>query len=263
MLEVKELTVRGKDNFLLLKDISLKLSSDSCLGLTGASGSGKTSLLKAIMGLLDSDCRIEAGDILLAGKSLFDYPEKERRRLCGTTFGFIPQNPMVSFSKHRKIKTHLIETFKYHLDISKEELVDLSRAVLEKVNLDAERMLELYPEQLSGGMLQRVAIAISLGLNTEYIFADEPTSALDEYNKKIVIELFKDNYKDAGILFLSHDVEALEALCTDIAVLSCGSIMEKGASEQVLRYPQTQWTKSLMAVKNEKNRKGWTWKKLK
>lgn len=262
MLEIKELSISGRDHYALLEQVSLQLAKGQCIGLTGASGSGKTSLIKAVMGVSDNSTRLVSGSITLDGNSLHQLSVRARRSLCGRTFGFIPQNPMVSFNRHKKIAVHMCETFKCHLSITRDEGLKMCRQVLEKVNLNPERVLALYPDQVSGGMLQRVTIAISLGLAPEYIFADEPTAALDEENKEMVIKLFKENYKESGCLFLSHDVKALKMLCDKIAVMNNGRIIEMATPRELFESPQAAWTKRFVSAMKEQKEAGWQWEKL-
>lgn len=189
MMEVKDLTARTRKGKLLLDHVSFTLEPGGCTGLTGASGSGKTTLLKALLGVSDSDVAICGGQFLLDGKDLLQQTEKVRRELCGTTLGFIPQNPMTAFNLHVSVGAQMAETFRKRLHIEKRAAQKLSMEALKKVHLtDSERVYRAYPGQLSGGMLQRVTMAILLGLSPRYIFADEPTSALDEDNKSYLTQ---------------------------------------------------------------------------
>ena len=180
MMEVKDLTARTRKGKLLLDHVSFALEPGGCTGLTGASGSGKTTLLKALLGVSDPDVAICGGQLLLDGKNLLQQAEKVRRELCGTTLGFIPQNPMTALNLHVSIGAQMTETFRKRLHIEKKAAQKLSMEALKKVHLtDRERVYRAYPGQLSGGMLQRVTMAILIGLAPRYIFPDEPTSALD------------------------------------------------------------------------------------
>ena len=175
MMEVKDLTARTRKGKLLLDHVSFVLEPGGCTGLTGASGSGKTTLLKALLGVSDPDVAICGGQLLLDGKDLLQQAEKVRRELCGTTLGFIPQNPMAALNLHVSIGAQMTETFRKRLHIEKKTAQKLSMEALKKVHLtDSERVYRAYPGQLSGGMLQRVTMAILIGLSPRYIFADEP-----------------------------------------------------------------------------------------
>ena len=184
MLEIKNLTVKVKNNTPILTDVSLSIDEGTCIGLTGASGSGKTTLIKSIMGMNSGDLEITQGQILLDGDNLLIHGAKECRALCGKTIGFIPQNPMTAFFPHAKMERQIIETLRIHTGLDKKQAYALAENVLRQVNLtDTKRVLSAYPGELSGGMLQRIAMALILGTKPKYILADEPTSALDEANR--------------------------------------------------------------------------------
>ena len=146
MLEVKHLTVRSKEGRPLVRDVSFTLTPGEPLGLTGASGSGKTTIIKAIMGILPYGCVIEAGEILLDGLSLEGLPARERREYCGTVLGFIPQSPMTAFDPHMRIGAQMVQTFHLRLNLSKDKALALAREQLLAVNLeDVERILNAFP----------------------------------------------------------------------------------------------------------------------
>lgn len=163
MLEVKHLTVRSKEGRPLVRDVSVTLTPGEPLGLTGASGSGKTTIIKAVMGILPYGCVIEAGEILLDGLSLEGLPARERREYCGTVLGFIPQSPMTAFDPHMRIGAQMVQTFRLRLNLPKDKAQVLAREQLLAVNLeDAERVLNAFPSQLSGGMLQQRPIILHI-----------------------------------------------------------------------------------------------------
>ena len=210
MLEIKNLTVKVKNDTPILTDVSLSIDEGTCIGLTGASGSGKTTLIKSIMGMNSGDLEIAQGQILLDGDNLLIHGAKERRALCGKTIGFIPQNPMTAFFPHAKMERQIIETLRMHTGLDKKQAHALAENVLRQVNLtDTKRVLSAYPGELSGGMLQRIAMALILGTKPKYVLADEPTSALDEANRDLLLELLRKYQKTAAILFISHDTEAM------------------------------------------------------
>jgi len=234
MLEIKNLTVKVKNDTPILTDVSLSIDEGTCIGLTGASGSGKTTLIKSIMGMNSGDLEIAQGQILLDGDNLLIHGAKERRALCGKTIGFIPQNPMTAFFPHAKMERQIIETLRMHTGLDKKQAHALAENVLRQVNLtDTKRVLSAYPGELSGGMLQRIAMALILGTKPKYVLADEPTSALDEANRDLLLELLRKYQKTAAILFISHDTEAMKALCPITHVMERGKIIETQATEQL------------------------------
>jgi len=263
MLKITGLSVEGKKQKTLIKQISFDLKSGKCIGLTGASGSGKTTLIKSIMGILDESCRIVSGDITLDGVSLPSLTAKKQRELCGTVLGFIPQNPMTAFYRYSKIGKQMEETFCVRLKLSRKDARQLSESTLKSVNMsDTNRILNSYPDQLSGGMLQRITMAILLGLKPRYILADEPTSALDEDNRAYLLKLFIDYPEDAGILFLSHDVTALKTLCKEILVMENGQIIERADTNQLFTNPTQNWTKQFVSYANSQEGSKWAWTEL-
>ena len=251
MLEIKNLTVKVKNDTPILTDVSLSIDEGTCIGLTGASGSGKTTLIKSIMGMNSGDLEIAQGQILLDGDNLLIHGAKERRALCGKTIGFIPQNPMTAFFPHAKMERQIIETLRMHTGLDKKQAHALAENVLRQVNLtDTKRVLSAYPGELSGGMLQRIAMALILGTKPKYVLADEPTSALDEANRDLLLELLRKYQKTAAILFISHDTEAMKALCPITHVMERGKIIETQATEQLFIHPQQPWTKRFAELDN-------------
>lgn len=264
MMEVTGLTARTSKGISLLEGVSFSLTPGVCTGLTGSSGSGKTTLLKALMGVPDGNVSLSSGKILLDGDDLLLKGGRERRELCGTTLGFIPQNPMTAFNLHVSIGAQMAETFRKRLKLDKAAARNLGAEMLQKVNLsDVERVYRAYPGQLSGGMLQRVTMAILIGLSPRYIFADEPTSALDGDNKTYLIEELVRLKKNAAILFVSHDDAAIRSLCDEVLVMANGRIVERGLIETIFHEPQHEWTKEFVKLANTEEGGGWTWNKSK
>jgi len=258
MLETKDLTVSAKDGVLLLKNVSLKLEPGQVVGLTGQSGAGKTTLLRALLGLLNPGCRVTGGEIWIDGKEQPQFSRKERRLLRGTTLGFIPQNPMTAFDSRVKIGAQMAETLRLRVDLSKAEAGHRSRMLLEELGIaEPERVLNSLPGQLSGGQLQRVTAALLLALKPKYILADEPTSALDEENRRLLLDLLAK--QSAGILFISHDVAALERLCSIVHVMESGQITESASMTELLSAPKRTWTKEFSAAWKSPDKEGWTW----
>lgn len=260
MLEVKNLTVKVKNGAPLLNDVSLSVDTGTCIGLTGASGSGKTTLIKAIMGMYGVDLEIPQGEILLDGDNLLKHTTKELRKLCGKVIGFIPQSPMTAFFPHTKIGHQIAETFRLHASLDKKQALALAADVLQRVNLsDTKRILNAYPGELSGGMLQRIAMALILGTKPQYVLADEPTSALDEANRDLLLDLLREYQQSSAILFISHDTEAMKALCPITHVMEHGKIIETQGTEQLFLHPQQPWTKRFAAAACHREEVDWEW----
>lgn len=263
MLEIKNLTVQAKNDVPILRDVSLSLNTGACVGLTGASGSGKTTLIKSIMGMYGGDLEVPRGEILLDGDNLLVHPLKERRKLCGKVIGFIPQNPMTAFFPHVKVGRQITETLQMHTGLDKKQAQSLATDVLRQVNLpDTKRVMNSYPGELSGGMLQRIAMALILGTRPQYVLADEPTSALDEANRDLLLELLMSYQNSAAILFISHDVEAMKALCPVSHVMEHGKIIETQATVELFLHPQQPWTKRFAEAACHREEVDWKWTAL-
>lgn len=220
MLTVSNLTISSAEGKYLLKDVSLSLDQDERICLTGASGAGKSTLIRVIMGIGGNGLSVLSGDVQLDGKSILNLTSREKRDLCGKTFGFIPQNSMTAFFSNVKIG-----------------------------------------RQISGGMLQRIAMSMILGMKPRYILADEPTSALDISNRAHLIQLLAD-YQKGGILFISHDIEAIQKLCPVTCVMENGQIIERQDTSQLFSLPQQEWTIRFTQAAERNHTEAERWKKL-
>ncbi|MDF3002059.1 MAG: Nickel-transporting ATPase [Bacillota bacterium] len=260
MLEVQNVSVFTGNGLPLLRNITFSLGPGEILGLTGESGSGKTTLIKSIMGILPKSCRLVSGKILANNIDLTALTSGEHRKLCGTHLGFVPQSPMTAFDSRIRLGTQITETLRLRLGLSPTTATELARQQLFAVNLsDSTRIMESYPSQLSGGMLQRVAIAILMALQPSYILADEPTSALDTVNRDLLLNLLQNQVSRSGILMISHDIAALKALCKTVMVMENGAITEKGSMEQLLLSPCRKWTKEFAAAYRLPEKEDWLW----
>lgn len=263
MLTLKNIKVMTKENALILNDISMTLNQGKIIGLTGESGAGKSSIIKVIMGFLDKGCRLSQGEIYVDDLKLNDLSNKEKRSLCGTTIGFVPQNPMTAFDNRIKIGAQMEETFCIRLGLSKQEARELAVEKLKLVNLDEyEHVLSSVPMELSGGMLQRVAFAILLGLEPRYVLADEPTSALDEKNRDLILDLLEKQKKASGILFISHDLVALDRLCETVVILDKGKIIDNTTVEKLIKAPKHSWLKEFVKSNRSVDIGEWQWKEF-
>lgn len=250
IVAVNDLSVRYINTDINIEEISFEIARGEVLGLVGESGSGKSTVCHAILGLFDSDAVRISGSIRLQGKEILPLFWDEREKINGKDIGVVLQNPMAAFNPCMRIKGHFIETICAHLLCSKRDAVLYGIELLRKVGLpDGHRVMKSYPFQLSGGMLQRVMVAIAVALNPVLIIADEPTTALDTENQSIVMELLSfvmKEYKPA-MLLVSHDMEVVAALADEIAVMKDGRILEQGTKAKVLYEPQTDYTKELLA----------------
>lgn len=263
MLTVEALCVTTATGKRLLADVSFTLARGVCLGLTGPSGSGKTTLLRSLLGL-DGDGLRLSGRIALDGQNLSALAPPERRALCGRVFGFIPQQPMTAFFPHATIGRQMRETLQLHRKLSRLQAQTLAAELLLQVHLeDTARILAAYPGALSGGMLQRIAMALILGTKPQVVLADEPTSALDAVNRDLLLRLLAEYQPQAAILFVSHDTAALRRLCSETLVLEAGSIVEQSPTAELFSRPQSDWTKRFVqaALAAEKEVGRWNFSK--
>ena len=247
MLRLENLSVRRKDSVSLLKNISLDIKKGKPIGLTGASGAGKTTLLKSIMGVNISQIEVSQGRILLDDKPLDQMPLKKRRRICGTCIGYIPQNPMTAFNPRKRVGCQIVETLMVQQSCGKKVAVQKFTDQITLLNLKADwRLLRCYPHEISGGMLQRIALALVLCLEPDYLLADEPTSALDSENKQCLVEMLKGIENKVGLLVVSHDSEVLRALCDEVLFLDKGRLVKNDFWQEILTQPEEErvfvWT---------------------
>ncbi|MCV3215753.1 ABC transporter ATP-binding protein [Plectonema radiosum NIES-515] len=228
-------------------DVSLTLQPGERIGLVGESGCGKSTLGRAAMRLLPSSSRIE-GRVMFQGQSVFDLNPNQLRKFRGEAVGLIFQDPMTRLDPLMTIGKHCLETLKAHSpSLSTKQAKERAIATLEKVKIPASRWNQ-YPHEFSGGMRQRVAIALALLLNPKLIVADEPTTSLDvTVSAQILQELTRlCGEENMGLLLISHDLAMVGEYCDRIGVMYDGKIVEKGATESVFRQPTHEYTRSLL-----------------
>ena len=247
ILNLKNLSVSYGD-INILKDIDLSLKKGEILGIVGESGSGKSTLIKSIMGILDENASID-GEINFEGKDLASLSLKDYRKLKGKEISMIFQNPTEYFNPTRKISKQFIEAIRSHNDISKQEIQKKAINTFKFLGLqDGKKIWNSYPFELSGGMNQRVAIAISIMLEPKILLADEPTSALDvTVQAQVVKELLKLRQKlNTSIILVTHNIGVASYMSDNIGVMYGGRIIEYGESEELINNPKHPYTKMLI-----------------
>lgn len=235
----------------VVHNVSFSLRPGEVLGLVGESGSGKTTLIKAAMGLLGSGGLVTKGDIWFQGKNLPDLPEREMRKLRGAKIGMIFQDAGASLCPIRTVGEQIFESMSAHGKISKAEAREKALTLFDKLRFpDPERIWKSYPFELSGGMNQRVGIAIAMVMGPAVLLADEPTSALDvSAQKQVVLEMLElRELFQTAIVLVSHDIGVVSAMADRILVLKDGHAMEYGDARQILSNPQNDYTKKLLAA---------------
>jgi ABC-type glutathione transport system ATPase component len=248
LLEVRDLCVafgaRGERE--VVSHVDLDLAPGEILGIVGASGSGKTTTLRAIVGHLPRGAQITAGSIRFEGADLLVESENERRRVRGRKIAMIVQSPASALNPLRTVGDQMRR-------LAKDRGRELERdTVLDHLRLvgiaDAERVFAAHPHELSGGMAQRVLIAIALGAEPRVIIADEPTSALDVTIQEQIMELLRSLVDERGvsIVFVTHDIALVGEYCERVAVMNRGAIVEQGSSDDVIYSPAEEYTRALV-----------------
>ena len=236
VLEIEGLTVRSAEGDALVKNVGLCLKRQECLGIAGESGSGKTITAKAILHLLPQDLTASVTHLRVLGEDLLNLPEKERRIFLGKKIGFVPQNTVAYLHPLIKIKNQLTDGYRIHFQTSKKAAQERAKTLLDRVGIrDVNRVMESYPAQISGGMRQRVNIAMALMCEPQVIIADEPTTALDCVVLKKVLELFHsiNEQQHVAIIMISHDLNLIRRYCDKVAVMYAGQIVEYGTVNEI------------------------------
>jgi len=239
------------DGKLAVEDVSFSVAKGEILGIVGGSGSGKSSLIKASMGLLGRYGEVSRGDIWYDGKNLLELSRKELRKICGPEIGMVFQSAGSSFCSIRTIRSQLYELVTEHQKITRKEFEEKAEDMLRKFKFEnPTRILESYPFELSGGMQQRVGIVAAMLLNPKVLMADEPTSALDVFVQKQIVEemLMVREYFGTTILLVTHNIGVVRAMADNMLVLCDGKTMEYGATKDILNHPQADYTKKLISA---------------
>ena len=235
----------------VVHDVSFQLHSGEILGLVGESGAGKSTIIKAAMGLLGSSGMVTRGDIWFEGKNLPDLSDREMRLICGEKIGMIFQDCGASLSPIRTIGEQIVESMAAHRKVDGAEAKRTAMELFEKLSFkDGERVWNSYPFELSGGMNQRAGIAIAMLMNPSVIMADEPTSALDVAVQRQVVDEMMHVREMFGtaIIIVTHDIGVVSAMADSILVLQNGHVMEYGSAKDVLESPQNDYTRSLLSA---------------
>jgi peptide/nickel transport system ATP-binding protein len=252
LLEVKNLRVEfptRRGTLLALDDISFAISPGEVLGVVGESGAGKSLTGAAIIGLLEPPGRIAAGEIRLEGQRIDHLPYEQMRTIRGRKIGAIFQDPLTSLNPLYTIGRQLTETIQTHLPVSSEEARRRAIRLLEETGIPAaEQRIDQYPHQFSGGMRQRVVIALALAAEPKLIVADEPTTALDVSIQAQIISLLKRLCKEHGaaVMLVTHDMGVIAETCDRVAVMYAGRIAEIGPVHDVINAPGHPYSVGLM-----------------
>jgi peptide/nickel transport system ATP-binding protein len=261
ILEVRglRLWIGGDEGIAKILDhIDFTLERGRILGIVGESGCGKSTIIRAIIGILPGGARVEAGTILFDGEDLLGLGEHVlNTRIRGSRIGFIPQDPYLALNPVFKVGTQLLEIMRWHAPDDghgrrgrEERHRERVLSLLRRVQLpDPEGALERYPHQFSGGQRQRLVIAAALATSAALVIADEPTTALDVTTQQQILDLLRDLAEEFGLsmLFVTHDLGVVAQLCDDLCVIYAGQTVESGSTANVLARPRHPYTRALLA----------------
>jgi len=263
VLEIKNLNisfVQGKKEANALRGISLSLKRNEVHSLVGESGSGKTVTSTCIMGLLPTPPgRINSGQIILNNQDLLLLEEKDQRQIRGKEIAMVFQEPARYLNPTLKVGDQITEMLILHLGMSNIEAVDRALEILELVGLDGgKRILDSYPHELSGGMKQRIMIAIAISCNPAFLIADEPTTALDVTLQLQILNLMLSlkNTLDMGILFISHDLRVVHDISDWVSVIYAGRIVESTSRKELFTNPKHPYTRLLLESIPDADKRG-------
>lgn len=251
IIKIESLTIKDSDEAYLVNDISFELNGGECLGIVGESGSGKTLTAKAVLQCVPENLKVLCKENSFLGQDLEKLPLGERKKLLGANVGFVPQNTVEYLHPLIKIKDQICDGYLTHFSVSKKEAQKKAQELLLQVGIsDVKRVMNSYAGELSGGMRQRVNIAMALMCDPKVIVADEPTTALDCVVQLQVIELFNKINKErhVAMIMISHDLNLIKKYCDRIVVMYAGQIVESGSSEKIFNKPNHPYTKALISV---------------
>jgi peptide/nickel transport system ATP-binding protein len=252
LLEVRNLRVEfpGRHGTLLaIDDVSFSIEPGEVLGVVGESGAGKSLTGASIIGLLEPPGRVAGGEILLEGERIDDLPYEQMRRIRGKKIGAIFQDPLTSLNPLYTISKQLTETILVHMDMTEKQARKRAIELLDEVGIPAaDKRIDSYPHEFSGGMRQRVVIALALCANPQLIVADEPTTALDVSIQAQIIALIKRLCKDhkTAVMLITHDMGVIAETADRVAVMYAGRIAEIGNVRDVIKDAKHPYTKGLM-----------------
>ena len=252
LLEVRHIRIElptRRGTLLAVDDVSFTIGEGEVLGVVGESGAGKSITAAAIIGLLEPPLRLTGGEILLEGARIDNLPPEAFRRIRGKQIGAIFQDPLTSLNPLYTIGRQLVKTIRTHLPLSDKAATARAIELLQEVGIPgASERFTAYPHQFSGGMRQRVVIALALAANPRLIVADEPTTALDVSTQAQIIALLKRLCRDHGtaVMLVTHDMGVIAETADRVAVMYAGRVAEIGPVRQVVKQPQHPYTVGLM-----------------
>ena len=251
VLEIKNFSLGleiDRKTYSVLKDINFSFFKGKIHAIVGESGCGKTMSMMSMLRLLPKNSKFIGGKILFEGKNILELDECDMREIRGRKIALIPQDPMTSLNPLYTVENQLLETIMLHNDVSKERALDIALKTLESVEFkDAQKRIKAYPHELSGGMKQRVIIAMALAANADILIADEPTTALDVTIQAQILKLLE-KIKEQGrtIILITHDLGVVARYSDDISIMYLGRVVERAQSYVLFKHPRHPYTKALI-----------------
>lgn len=233
----------------VIRGIDFSVRKGEILGIVGESGSGKSVMVKSILGIIPSNAKVDAGEIVLDGNHIEVLSKKEKRAIRGRDIAMIFQDPMTALNPLKKAGDHLVELLTRIRGMNKKEARLEAVELLRMVGIPSpETRVNQYPHEFSGGMRQRVLIAMALACNPKLLIADEPTTALDVTIQAQILELIKklQQENDLSVVFITHDLGVVATICSRILVMYAGKVMEEGLAEEIFYSPKHPYTKALL-----------------
>ena len=255
ILEIKNLNLFFNE-YQALYDVNLTLNRGVMHALVGESGCGKSITAMSVLRLLPKSAAVKSGEIYFKGENLLNYTDREMRNLRGNNIALIPQDPMTSLNPLYTVGNQLVEAIRAHKKVSERQALRKAKEVLDLVKIsDIDRKLNFYPHEFSGGMKQRIIIAMALACNAELIIADEPTTALDVTIQKQIMDLMAEIKKDFGttILLISHDLALVSNYADYISVMYAGHIVEEAPAGKKKKNPLHPYSIALLNSLPSKN----------
>jgi len=248
LLEVSGLSVcyAGRE---IVRDVNLSLAEGEVLAIVGESGSGKTTVIRAILGCLPHEGRVSGGRIIFEGKNLLENTPDEWRCLCGTRAAMVFQDSGSMMNPIRRIGDQFVEYIREHSRLTKQEAAAMANEMLRKMQLpNPENIMNSYPFELSGGMRQRVGVAMAMVFKPRLLLADEPTSALDVTTQAQVVKEMMDicQTDKTAIIIVTHNIGVAAYMSDQLAVMQAGQIVELGKTDEIIARPQSLYTKELL-----------------
>lgn len=251
VLEIKNFSLGleiDRKTYSVLKDINFSFFKGKIHAIVGESGCGKTMSMMSMLRLLPKNSKFLGGKILFEGKNILELDERDMREIRGRKIALIPQDPMTSLNPLYTVENQLLETIMLHNDVSKERALDIALKTLESVEFkDTQKRIKAYPHELSGGMKQRVIIAMALAANADILIADEPTTALDVTIQAQILKLLE-KIKEQGrtIILITHDLGVVARYSDDISIMYLGRVVERAQSDVLFKHPRHPYTKALI-----------------